>query len=138
MSRVSRRLWTDHVQHLEEAQRLGIPTQEAQPTKYRNCRTVVDEIRFASKLEADRYRELKALKASGEVLWFLMQVPFIVAPGVLYRADFLVLWNDRPPGFSVEDCKGFMTPTSRVKIAAVQERYNLRITILTRSDVSRP
>jgi hypothetical protein len=102
--------------------------------------TRVDGIRFASKLEADRYCELKLLQRAGEVVYFLRQVPFVVAPGVTYRCDFFVLWNrSRAPRevTSVEDCKGHLTGESRIKIASVQERYGITVRLLTRKDVQR-
>lgn len=110
-------------------------------TRMGNKITLVDGIRFASRLEADRYGELKLLRAAGEVLWFLRQVPFDVAPSVVYRADFLIAWNltgSADTVVTVEDTKGFLTPTSRVKILSVQERYGITIRILKRQDVGRP
>jgi hypothetical protein len=102
--------------------------------------TLVDGIKFPSKLEADRYRELKLLRASGAVLYFLRQVPFVVAPGVGYRCDFLVVWDrigTPHETITVEDCKGHLTGESRIKIAAVQDRYGIKIKLLSRKDVSR-
>ena len=112
-------------------------------SKYRSKRCRVDGLNFASQLEADRYRELKALQASGDVAWFIRQVPFDVAPGVVYRADFLVVWRPvmAPVQWcrvSIEDCKGMMTPNSRTKIAVVEQRYGIKIRLLTRAEVSKP
>ena len=109
-------------------------------TKLRNRATVVDGIRFPSKLQADRYRELKLLVAAGKVLYFVREVPFDVGGGVVYRADFVVVWNlTGPPAtvVTVEDTKGHLTETSRVKIAVVQERYGIKVRLLRRGDVSR-
>lgn len=121
----------------------ALAARQVRPVKrgrHGNRSTWVDGYRFDSKLEADRYRELVLLRLGGVVRWFLRQVPFDVAPGVVYRADFLVMWN--PTGtaedlVTIEDTKGHLTQTSRTKIAVVQERYGLRIKILTRTDVSR-
>ena len=102
--------------------------------------TIVDGIKFQSKLESDRYRELKLLQASGAVLYFLRQVPFVAATGVVYRCDFFVIWNRTGTPLetiSVEDCKGHLTGESRIKIAAVQDRYGIKIKLLSRKDVSR-
>jgi hypothetical protein len=103
-------------------------------------RTELDGIRFASKLEADRYRELKLLQLAGQVMYTLRQVPFDVATGVVYRLDFLVVWNRSGNPCDVityEDTKGRLTEVSRLKIAAVQDKYKIRITLLGRKDVSR-
>lgn len=112
-------------------------------SKYRNKAQYVDGLRFDSKLEADRYLELKALQASGEVAWFLRQVPFQVARGVIYRGDFLVVWYTGQSNaygkeihyVEIEDCKGFMTAVSRVKIRTVEDKYGIKIRILKRADV---
>ena len=112
-------------------------------SKYRNKAQYVDGLRFDSKLEADRYLELKALQASGEVAWFLRQIPFQVARGVIYRADFLVVlptshirWRYGDTTYvMIEDCKGFMTAVSRVKIRTVEDKYGIKIKILKRADV---
>ena len=39
------------------------------PAKYHNTPVEVDGIRFDSKAEAARYVQLKALRASGRILW---------------------------------------------------------------------
>lgn len=116
-------------------------------SKYRNKAQYVDGLRFDSKLEADRYLELKALQASGEVAWFLRQVPFQVARGITYRLDYMVAWNygkywsaSSMPDVDVkrigfEECKGFMTALGRAKIAVISEKYGIQIRILKRANV---
>jgi hypothetical protein len=99
--------------------------------------TRVDGIRFASRLEADRYCELKLLQAAGDVVYFLRQVPFDLAPGVTYRADFLVVWSHGSREPVIEDTKGYLTATARVKLRVVESRYPVKIKILTRKEVSR-
>jgi hypothetical protein len=72
---------------------------------------------------------LKHLQAAGEVLWFLCQVPFRLPGHITYRADFLVVWKDfRFP--QVEDCKGFMTQVSALKIKQVEAIYNITVTLI--------
>ncbi len=104
-------------------------------TKYRNHVTIVDGLRFDSRLEADRYLELKLLRAAGDVRFFIRQAPFDIAPGVKYRADFVVSWASGE--VTVEDCKGHLTDVSRVKIAAVQQLYGIEVRLLARADVRR-
>jgi hypothetical protein len=102
--------------------------------------TIVDGIRFASKLEADRYRELKLLQLAGDVLYTLRQVPFVAATGKVYRLDFMIIWNRSGAPEEVvtyEDTKGRLTEVSALKIAAVQDRYGINIKLLRRGDVSR-
>lgn len=102
--------------------------------KYRNEPILVHGVRFDSKLEARRYLQLQNLWRVGEVRWFIRQVPFELAPRTSYRADFLVALP-RDPWIQVEDCKGHLTATSRVKIAMVEKLYGLKIRILTRDDL---
>lgn len=110
-------------------------------SKYGNLPHIVDGVRFHSKLEADRYQELKFEQAAGEVLWFVRQVAFEVVPGVQYRCDFLVvryLSSLRAETIVVvEDTKGFMTEACRIKIKAVEARYGIKIRLLRRADVKR-
>ena len=129
----SRKMWTAAIKSQGSAPRAGVG-------RHGNHATTVNGYRFASKLEADRYRELVLLRLAGQVLWFIRQVPFDVAPGVVYRCDFLVMWNrtgtaEEP--VTIEDTKGHLTDLSRTKIAVVEERYGIRVRILTRADVSR-
>lgn len=105
-----------------------------------NQSTRVHGYRFDSKLEADRYRELVQLRTAGLIAVLLRQVPFDVAPGVVYRVDFLIVWNRTGlPDHVVtyEDCKGFLTDTARVKIRTVEDRHHVRIRIVKRHEVSR-
>lgn len=113
--------------------------------KYGNARNVVDGIRFDSKLEADRYVELKKLQHCGVVRWFIMQAPFRLPGGITYRADFVVIWAPAAPEqfagdsdvVSVEDCKGFMTRVSLNKIKQVEELYGITVRIITKRGKTR-
>jgi Protein of unknown function (DUF1064) len=120
----------------------------ARRSKYRAKITEVDGIKFASKLEADRYKQLKLLKASGEICYFLRQVPFDLPGGSTYRCDFMVVskvWKIRfdplenTYGYAIEfeDCKGYMTPMSKLKIKQVEALYPVNIKILTRKDIGK-
>ena len=73
-------------------------------TKYHNKKTVIDNIEFASKAEANKYCELKLLKKAGEVKSFKLQPKFMVWPAfekdgkkyrpIYYIADFDVVYAD--------------------------------------------
>jgi len=106
-------------------------------SKYGNTRVKVDGFTFDSKLEAARYDELKLLRKAGEVRWFIMQAPFKLPGNIIYRADFLVVWNagcdyDR---VVAEDCKGCKTRVSINKIKTVEAIYGIKVQIITRSNV---
>jgi len=97
-------------------------------SKYGAVKTEVDGIKFPSKREAARYGQLKLLERAGKVRNLQHQVTYkIVINGILvckYIADFV--YDEMRPGFDgwaedenalhvVEDCKGFRTPTYRLK-----------------------
>ena len=91
------------------------------PPKYRNVKTVVDGITFASAKEARRYGELKLLEKSGRISGLEIQPAFrIVVNNCLictYKADFRYV-TDTPHvrGLVViEDVKGVQTPVYRLK-----------------------
>jgi Protein of unknown function (DUF1064) len=106
-------------------------------SKYRAKITEVDGINFASTLEADRYKQLKLLKASGGICYFLRQVPFDLPGGAVYRCDFMVVFPTWRYNVEFEDCKGYMTPISKLKIKQVEALYPVRIKILTRKDIGK-
>jgi len=58
--------------------------------RYRK-RAECDGIQFDSQLEMRRYKELKLLKAAGEIKYFLRQVPFHLPGGITARIDFMVV-----------------------------------------------
>ena len=80
--------------------------------KYGAVRVERNGFKFASKKERNRYDELILLQRAGEVLFFMLQPPFYM-PGVKYVADFMVFWADG--SVTVEDCKGFLTDTYKMK-----------------------
>lgn len=86
--------------------------------------TVVDNIRFASKNEANRYFELKVLLRAGEIADLKVQPRFpLVVNGhkvCVYVADFA--YRDRAGALVVEDVKSkpTMTPAYRLKKKLLQ------------------
>lgn len=86
----------------------------------------IDNIKFQSTKEGNRYFELKLLKRSGDVIFFLRQVPFHLPGKVKYVCDFQVFWNDGTISF--EDVKGFKTPMYKRNKKQVEELYPIKIT----------
>lgn len=88
-------------------------------TKYRAVPTSVDNIRFASKKEANRYFDLKVLQRAGEISDLTCHPSFpLVVNGqkvCTYVADFS--YRDRAGQLVVEDVKSkpTMTPAYRIK-----------------------
>ena len=102
--------------------------------KYRNQIVEVDGIRFASRLEARRYQQLKLLERAGEISELKLQEEFVIDRGyisyqtgqkmraVVYVADFS--YNDhRTKQHVIEDVKGVETAQFRNKWRMCQERY---------------
>lgn len=86
-------------------------------SKYRNVKTEVDGIVFASGHEALRYGELKMLEQAGEIDELSLQVPFrLDVDGVHicnYVADFV--YRDKQGRQVVEDAKGMRTEKYQLK-----------------------
>jgi Protein of unknown function (DUF1064) len=111
-------------------------TNWTKPAKYRNRRVIIDGWPFDSKLEAARYEELKLARQIGFVDWFICQTPFRLPGGIIYRADFLVVWSAKSNighCVRVEDVKGARTRLSMNKIAQVEEIYGIKIDVITKN-----
>ncbi len=97
--------------------------------KYHNKRTQVDNLMFASKKEAQRYRELALLQRAGKITDLCMQVPYpLVVNGQLvcrYVADFT--YTDREGRQHVEDAKGVVTQVYRLKRKLMKAVYDVVI-----------
>lgn len=93
--------------------------------KFKARRTNVDGIKFSSKKEANRYNILKLLQKSGDILFFLRQVPFHLPGGVKYICDFLIFWTNGD--VTIEDVKGFKTEIYKAKKKMVEALYPVEI-----------
>ena len=119
--------------------------------KYGNRKVTVDGIAFDSIREARRYKQLKLLLLSGEIVGLSMQVPFELVPAqyeetgevyrkgprkgqpkqgkclensVVYVADFVYFENGKRV---VEDTKGVRTPEYIIKRKLMLHKYGIRI-----------
>jgi len=97
------------------------------PKKYHNIPTEVDGWRFDSKREAEYYQSLKALKAMGDISYFLCQVPFRLPGKIKYLCDFMVRYPDRVEWI---DVKGVLTAVSKNKIRQVEDLYGIKIRLV--------
>lgn len=113
------------------------------PSKYRNVKTEIDGIVFASKSEAQHYVNLKEMKAKGEVIDFQMQVPFEIVPtwnppwkdraerGMKYVADFVVQFPDGHEEIQdVKGASGYMTERFKDKKKYFEYNYKREIKII--------
>ena len=94
---------------------------DPKPHKYRAEPTVVDGIRFDSKLEARYYERLKADQAAGRIQGFLRQVPFHLPGKTRLVIDFLVVELDGTVHF--DDTKGVETDAFKIKLRQARELY---------------
>lgn len=97
-------------------------------TKYRAVPTFVGDIRFDSKAEAARYRELLLLFKAGQIRNLELQPKFTIALNgrkvFTYRADFSYFEGQSRV---IEDVKGFRTPVYRLKKKIVEAQLGVVI-----------
>lgn len=90
--------------------------------------TINDGIRFDSKKEANYYQQLKTLKQTGCILFFLRQVPFHLPGNTKYVCDFQIFYTDGTVEFV--DAKGMQTDTFKLKKKQVEDLYPIEIKIV--------
>lgn len=100
--------------------------------KYNSRKIEIDNIKFASKLEAKRYVELKELEKEGKIRDLVLQREFVLIPpfkknGKTYRktsyfADFCY-FDKETHKYMVEDTKGFKTEVYKLKKKMFEEKY---------------
>tara|TARA_R100001086_G_scaffold49616_1_gene22041 strand:- start:3076 stop:3462 length:387 start_codon:yes stop_codon:yes gene_type:complete len=107
-------------------------------SKYGSKKTIVDNIKFDSKWEAERYGQLKAMEKAMFIRDLELQVPYdIVVNDVKicrYVADFRykkesnhTITNDEYYVEVVEDAKGFETPEFKLKKKLMKAVFNIDI-----------
>lgn len=98
------------------------------PNKFGAIATEVDGIRFASKKEARRYRELSLLEKAGQIHRLRLQVRYpLVVNGVKighYTADFVYTENGAEV---VEDSKGVRTRDYILRAKLMRALYGVTI-----------
>lgn len=94
--------------------------QDEKPSKYRNKKTEYDGMVYDSKHEAKRAWELDQLQKAGEIAGYSKQVPFLLAGGIIYKADFVVFYHDGH--YEIEDSKGMRTDTYKLKKKLMAEK----------------
>lgn len=92
--------------------------------KYRNIKTVVDGITFASRKEANRYAELKLLERQKEISDLVLQPSFPLYAGIKYIADFCYIDKKNSEKLTVEDVKGMRTDVYKLKIKLFLWKYH--------------
>ena len=118
--------------------------------KYHNKKTVIDGIKFDSKLEAERYEQLKILERAGVIRDLELQPEYELIPSfmkngktwrrTLYKADFrYILAED--DSYIIEDVKGstaVITDVFRLKQKLFEYKYQeYTISIVTSKDIKK-
>ena len=109
--------------------------------KYHNKKTIIDNITFDSKREAQRYCELKLLQRAGEISHLELQPEFVLLEtfkkngkthrGIKYIADFMYCDTAKGGAVVVEDVKGVETKEFKIKRKLFESKYpDLSLTIL--------
>lgn len=89
-------------------------------SKFHAKPTLVDNIRFASKRESERYKDLKLAEQSGSIEDLKLQPRFDFPVGFRYTADFRYMQNGKEV---IEDVKGFMTRDAALRIKCFRYFY---------------
>jgi len=102
--------------------------------KYHNKITVIDNIKFQSKKEAEYYLYLKNELRLGKITDLRLQVKYELQPKIKingktireinYIADFVYNKDDEEV---VIDCKGFRTPVYKLKAKMFAYKYKKEI-----------
>ena len=118
--------------------------------KYHNTKTVLDGIKFDSKLEAERYAQLKILERAGVIKGLELQPSFELLPSfrkngktwrkTVYKADFRYILVD-DDSYIIEDVKGstaVITDVFRLKQKLFEYKYpDYTISIVTSKDIKK-
>ena len=114
-------------------------------SKYKNKKVLIDGIEFDSRLEANRYFQLKILEKAKEIKDLRRQVKFELQESykknnkriqsINYVADF-VYYDFRKNKTIVEDTKGFKTEIYKLKKKIFEYKYkDLEIIEITKKDI---
>lgn len=118
--------------------------------KYHNKKTVADGIKFDSKLEAERYAQLKMMERAGVIHDLELQPEYELIPSfkkdgktwrkTVYKADFRYILADYDR-IIIEDVKGsisVITDVFRLKQKLFEYKYpEYTISIVTSKDIKK-
>lgn len=110
-----------------------IINEKPKTNKYHNTKIIYDGIKFDSKKEANRYKELKLLEKRGIISDLELQSKFLLQPGyvnakrekirpIYYVADFYYYDNELKK-YVVEDTKGVKTDVYKLKKKMFEYQY---------------
>ena len=115
--------------------------------KYNNQKIIIDGKTFDSKLEGERYKQLKLLQKDKEIKNLKTQVVYLLKPSYLkngkrirainYIADF-TYWDCKKKKIIIEDVKSIATKTKEYTLKKKMFEYqykDLEITEITKEDM---
>ena len=115
--------------------------------KYHAETVIINGIKFSSKLEGERYKQLLLLRQAGEICDLCLQFEFQIFHGCInpdtgekdkssfYLADFVYLDINKRQWIA-EDTKGIETPEFKLKWKLVKQQYpEYRFVKLTKADI---
>ena len=101
---------------------------DAPKNKYRNIETVVDNIKFASRKEAKRYRGLVLLQQKGEIRGLDLQQAYSIDINGVHICDYIAdfaYWLGEAR--ILEDTKGMRTPAFAIKAKLMKAVYGVTV-----------
>ena len=118
--------------------------------KYHNKKTFIDGIKFDSKLEAERFAQLKMMECAGVIRDLELQPEYELIPSfrkngktwrkAVYKADFRYILAEND-SFIIEDVKGsisVITDVFRLKQKMFEYKYpEYTISIVTSKDIKK-
>jgi hypothetical protein len=94
-------------------------------SKYKAKRTKIGDLVFASRGEAERYRELSFLEGIGSISDLILQPKFALVSYGKFICNYVADFQYKEDGKTiVEDFKGFKTPTYRIKKKLFEANYD--------------
>ena len=107
-------------------------------SKFGNKITEVDDIKFDSKAESQRYGELNMMLRGGLIHGFERQVAYSLDVNEVhickYVADFVITWPDGV--VTVEDVKGYETPEFKLKSRLMLAVHGIEIIIHKKGNIN--
>jgi hypothetical protein len=116
------------LQRLEKDKIMHINLRKVIRHKYGAIKCQRDGIKFRSRLERAYYDQLLLRQKSGEVLFFLMEVPFALPGNTKHLIDFQIFLADGTVEFV--ECKGKDLPMGILKRKQVEDLYPIEIKVI--------
>ncbi len=102
--------------------------------KYHAKPTTFNNKKYSSKLEAQYAQKLEFAKTSGQLLFYLEQVPLRLEGQIKYLIDFVEFWapkdNENAGDIIWTEVKGLDLQAGKNKRKQAEERYGIEINVV--------